>query len=175
MPERSVVLLLALIFGSYAAAPAKAEEATVQSQVLGYWATQDSILQVSRAGDSLSMRVVAMQNPTYTEGEPHGPPGAVRVDVNNPDEALRDRQIMGMELLSDYEFSKNRWRGKIYDPQSGNTYSSTMWVEDGELQMRGYIGVAFLGRTQTFAPVAGCTAQVRQLLVETSFSAFSCD
>ncbi len=144
-------------------------------EVIGYWATQDSILEVARRGESLSMRVVAMENPVYLEGEPHGPPGAVRVDVNNPDPELRDRQIMGLELLSGYEFARNRWRGKIYDPQSGNVYSSTMWVEDSVLNMRGYIGVSFLGRTQEFQPVAGCAAEVRALLAATEFTGVACD
>ena len=143
--------------------------------VVGFWATQDSILEVAPAGDTLSMRVVALQNPVYLEGEEHGPPGAVRVDVNNPDEALRSRPILGMELLDEYAFEKKRWGGKIYDPQSGKLYSSTMWVEDGELQMRGYIGVSFLGRTQTFAPVAGCTEAIVALLEATEFAAASCD
>jgi len=111
----------------------------------------------------------------YTEGEKHGPPGAVRVDVNNPDAALRDRTILGLELLGDYAFSKDRWGGKIYDPQSGKLYSSTMWVEDGSLQMRGYIGVSFLGRTQTFAPVAGCGPEIVALLQTTNFAEASCD
>lgn len=146
-----------------------------QGDVLGFWATEDSILEVAPAGSSLSMRVVAMENPVYTEGEPHGPPGAVRVDVNNPDEALRERPIMNLELLSDYEFTKGRWRGKIYDPQSGKVYSSTMWLEDGQLQMRGYIGVSFLGRTQTFAPIAGCEPTIVQLLAATGFAEASCD
>lgn len=143
--------------------------------VVGFWATEDSILEVARSGDSLSMRVVALENPTYLEGEPHGPPGAVRVDVNNPDEALRNRPIQGLELLDEYAFEKKRWGGKIYDPQSGKLYSSTMWVEDGELQMRGYIGVSFLGRTQTFTPVASCTPQIVSLLEVTEFAAASCD
>lgn len=168
---RTLMLLLTLSVFPIAAA----EEESQQTAVIGFWATQDSILEVARAGDTLSMRVVAMENPTYTEGEPHGPPGAVRVDVNNPEPSLRDRPIMGLELLSDYEFSKKRWRGKIYDPQSGNIYSSTMWVEDGELQMRGYIGVALLGRTQTFASVVGCAEDIRRLLAATSFDAVSCD
>ncbi len=143
--------------------------------VVGFWATQDSILEVAQAGESLSMRVVALENPTYLEGEPHGPPGAIRVDVNNPDESQRSRPILGMELLGEYAFEKKRWGGKIYDPQSGKLYSSTMWVEDGELQMRGYIGVSFLGRTQTFTPVASCTPQIVSLLEATEFTAASCD
>jgi len=143
--------------------------------VLGYWATSDSILQVARAGDGLSMRVVALENPNYLQDEPHGPPGAPRVDANNPDPALRERRILGLELLSDYEFARKRWRGRIYDPQSGNVYSSTMWVEEGDLHMRGYIGVALLGRTQTFAPVAGCSEAVRTLLEATRFDGASCD
>lgn len=169
--RRSALVAAAL----FSASIVMADEDSGQSAVIGYWATQDSILEVATTGDSLSMRVVAMENPVYTEGEEYGPPGAVRVDVNNPDPALRDRPIMNLELLSEYEFSKNRWRGKIYDPQSGNVYSSTMWVEDGELKMRGYIGVAFLGRTQTFAPVAGCAENIRQLLAATRFDTVSCD
>lgn len=143
--------------------------------VLGYWATRDSILQVARAGDGLSMRVVALENPVYLEDEPQGPPGAPRVDASNPDPALRQRPILGLELLSEYEFARKRWRGRIYDPQSGNVYSSTMWVEDGELHMRGYIGVALFGRTQAFAPVAGCSEGVRTLLEATGFDGASCD
>lgn len=165
---RTMILLAALFAGVGLAADER-------GTVLGFWATEDSILEVARAGNSLGMRVVAMENPVYTEGEPHGPPGAIRVDVNNPDEALRERPIMNLELLSDYEFAKGRWRGKIYDPQSGNVYSSTMWLEDGQLQMRGYIGVAFLGRTQTFAPVAGCGPAIVQLLATTGFAAAACD
>jgi uncharacterized protein (DUF2147 family) len=163
-------LLLALLLLPWGLARADDPDA-----VLGYWATKDSILQVARDGDSLSMRVVALENPFYLDDEPHGPPGAPRVDVNNPDPALRERPILGLELLSDYEFAKKRWRGRIYDPQSGNVYSSTMWVEDGELNMRGYIGVALLGRTQAFAPVAGCSEAVRGLLEATGFEGVSCD
>ena len=143
--------------------------------VIGFWATEDSILELASAGESLSMRVVAMENPVYLEDEEHGPPGAERVDVNNPDPALRGQRIMGLELLSDYEFGKERWRGKIYDPQSGNVYKSTMWVEDGVLNMRGYIGFSLLGRTQTFKPVAACGEDVRALLAAANFDGVACD
>jgi uncharacterized protein (DUF2147 family) len=165
-------LLLGLLAGVLWMGSALADE---PETVLGYWATEDSILEVARMGESLSMRVVALQNPVYTEDEEQGPPGAVRVDVNNPDTALRDQPILGLELLSEYAFDKDRWGGKIYDPQSGKLYSSTMWVDDGSLQMRGYIGVSFLGRTQAFAPVAGCSSQIVVLLQATSFTQASCD
>jgi uncharacterized protein (DUF2147 family) len=160
------VLLLA------AASPARADD---PQAVIGFWATEDSILEVSPAGDSLSMRVVAMENPVYLEGEAPGPAGAPRVDVNNPDPARRDQLIMGLELLSDYEFAKERWRGRIYDPQSGNVYKSTMWVEDGALNMRGFIGFSLLGRTQTFTPVAACGEDVRALMAAASFDGVACD
>lgn len=168
------ICLLLLVVGAalISVNPAAADESDT---VLGYWATQDSILQVARAGEALSMKVVALQNPTYIEGEEAGPVGAVRVDMNNPEVSLRQRPILGLELLSDYAFSKDRWGGKIYDPQSGKTYSSTMWVEDGSLQMRGYIGVSFLGRTQTFESVAGCSPQIVALLKVTEFTQTSCD
>jgi len=165
---RPVLIVLGLLAGVIA-------HADDPEAVVGYWATQDSILEVARSDDSLSMRVVALRNPRYLADEQPGPPGAVRVDAKNPDTALRDRPILGLELLKEYEFAKNRWRGRIYDPESGNLYSSTMWVEDGDLKMRGYIGVALLGRTQTFAPVAGCSDEIRELLQAAAFEGSSCD
>ena len=132
--------------------------------VLGRWASDGSIIEVTRQGDALSAVVIAMLEPNYLEDEAFGPVGAPRRDDLNPDATLQARPIHGLELLSNYTFTGKRWEGDIYDPESGNTYASRMHVEDGELKMRGYIGMPMFGRTATFLPVSGCAPHVVEML-----------
>ena len=91
--------------------------------------------------------------------------GAPRRDDKNPDEGQRDRPVLGLELLSDYTYEGKKWQGKIYDPESGNSYSSNMRVgRNGMLKMRGYIGVPMFGRTAEFRPVASCEEDIVLML-----------
>ena len=111
------------------------------------------------------MRVVVLLEPNYAVGEPGGPPGTAKRDHANPDEALRDRPIIGLELLSEYRYEGGKWQGRIYDPESGKVYDSTMRVgRDDKLRMRGYIGMPMFGRTETFQPLRACTASIRTML-----------
>jgi uncharacterized protein (DUF2147 family) len=91
--------------------------------------------------------------------EPHVPKddgsewaGGAKLDINNPDESLRDRPIVGLELMHSFRFDDGQWKdGRIYDPKSGKTYRAEMKLaEDGEtLALRGFIKIAFakIGRT----------------------------
>lgn len=73
-------------------------------------------------------------------------------DINNPDEKLRDRKLLGMQILKGftYDQSKKRWiNGTIYDPDNGKTYDCYMWFENNPdlLIIKGYVmGMKFLGR-----------------------------
>lgn len=155
--------ILGILTGVMLAAPIAV--ASDEDAVLGRWAADDSILDVRRDGDGLAMVIVALLNPEYSEGEGVGVPGQPRHDLNNPDALLRDRPILGMNLLSAYRFDDGRWQGKIYDPESGKTYSSRMQVNgDGDLEMRGYIGAPMFGRTQTFVPASRCGATIVAML-----------
>ena len=143
--------------------------------VLGYWASEGSIIYVSATDGLLSARVFALKDPTYTEGEEFGPVGAARRDDLNPEPDKRTQPVLGLELLSDYSHTGKRWEGKIYDPESGNTYSSRMSVDRaGNLKMRGYIGVALLGRTAVFEPLSRCTGNMQVILRNSSVSADGC-
>ena len=74
--------------------------------------------------------------------------GKPKVDKNNPDDDLKSRPLVGMELLSDFEFDDDEWEdGEIYDPESGKTYSCEMTLDGNTLNVRGYIGVSWVGRT----------------------------
>lgn len=80
------------------------------------------------------------------------------VDSKNPDESLRSRPILGlisMEKLK-YNSKKNKWvKGKIYDSESGKTYSCEVTISDdlNSLFLRGYAGISLLGRTTTWTKV----------------------
>jgi len=127
-------------------------------EVLGLWNTGASIIDIKRTdGDGLSATVLVLDQPVYAEGEPNGPVGAPRRDDMNPDPKLQSKPLVGMDLLSEYKFSGSKWEGKIYDPESGKTYSSNMRVgKNGVLKMRGYVGVPMFGRTAEFRSVALC-------------------
>jgi len=74
-----------------------------------------------------------------------------RKDTENPDAKLRTRDVIGLEFLKDFVFDgDDEWTdGTVYDPKSGKTYSCKMWLEDGNLVLKGYIGISLLGRSET--------------------------
>ena len=76
---------------------------------------------------------------------------AMRKDVKNPDETLKRREVLGIELLTGFLFTDNSYaNGKIYDPETGKTYECKMTLTENILKVRGYIGISLFGRTETF-------------------------
>ena len=155
--------LFVMLFGLLAASDlALADD---REAVFGRWAQDRSILEVRPVESGLEMVIVAMVEPNYREGEGIGVPGEPRIDINNPDEALRDRPILGLNLVSGYRVEDGTWQGKIYDPETGKAYSSRMKVgQEGNLEMRGYIGIPLFGRTASFAPASSCEEHIVGML-----------
>lgn len=75
-----------------------------------------------------------------------------KTDKNNEDEKMRNVPLRGYRLLKDFVYvGKNKWEeGTIYDPESGSLYSCTITKEKEVLNIRGYVGVKALGRTDTW-------------------------
>lgn len=73
-------------------------------------------------------------------------------DEKNPDSSLKTRTLKGSVILKDMSYVDSVWKnGTIYDPESGNTYKATIKIKpDGNLTLRGYIGVPALGRNSTW-------------------------
>jgi uncharacterized protein (DUF2147 family) len=64
----------------------------------------------------------------------------------------KDKKVIGLTIITDMVKDDNEWEdGEILDPENGKVYDCKIWVEDGKLQVRGY--VAFFFRTQTWLPV----------------------
>ena len=134
--------------------------------VLGLWQDDRSVLLVAQEGKSLSMRIHAVKDPNYKADEEPGPAGSPRRDFKNPEAAMQNRPLLGLDLLVGYAWTGERWEGEIYDPESGNTYKSRMQVdEDGRLSMRGYLGVPMFGRTALFSSAGNCNETVVAMIV----------
>ncbi len=87
------------------------------------------------------------------EGSANADEGRPDTDEKNPDPALRNRPLIGLQLFEGFDYAGNgRWTGgTIYDPNSGKTYRCIVtYVDHNTLKVRGYIGVSLLGRTETW-------------------------
>lgn len=70
----------------------------------------------------------------------------------------KDKPLIGLELLRGAKKTegKNVWEGgKIVDPEGGTIYSLKLTPADGgkKLDVHAYVGLAFIGRTQTWVRV----------------------
>jgi len=63
------------------------------------------------------------------------------------DDPRYNKRVVGMVILENMVQDDDEWKdGKILDPGKGKVYKCKMWLEDGNLKVRGYI--FFLYRTQ---------------------------
>ena len=63
----------------------------------------------------------------------------------------KNQKVIGMEIITDMEKEGDEYvNGEILDPENGKVYKCKLWVEDGNLKVRGYL--YFLYRTQTWLP-----------------------
>ena len=64
----------------------------------------------------------------------------------------KDQKILGMVIIDGLQPKGDVWQnGTILDPAKGKTYECKIWLEDGALKVRGYVGILF--RTQTWQRV----------------------
>jgi uncharacterized protein (DUF2147 family) len=75
-------------------------------------------------------------------------------DEKNPDEAMRDRELLGMPIIEGFEKGKDQWqRGEIYDPTEGKTYRSAIFrMDEDTLGVKGCVAIICL--TQEWERVA---------------------
>lgn len=104
-------------------------------------------VKIDKIGSKYYGKIVWLREPNDPQtGEP-------KVDKNNPDEAMQSTPLRGYRILKDFVYTdENEWtEGTIYDPENGNTYSCIIKMTDeNTLDIRGYIGVSALGRTDVW-------------------------
>jgi uncharacterized protein (DUF2147 family) len=133
-------LLIALLSGFSTRNPAE--------QVVGIWESEEKNLQIEMFEDEgyFAGRMVYYKCSTDEVMR-------TSVDSENPDRRLVNRKLLGLKLVSQLKYEgDNQWsNGKIYDPNSGNTYDARIELTDPNTAIvRGYWKFKWLGRSMVF-------------------------
>ena len=127
-----------------------------QATPVGLWKTIDdetkkekSLIRVSETGGVLTGTLEKFLDP------------ATKPDVvcDKCSDERKDKSILGMTLVRNVKKNANDaalWDGgDILDPNNGKVYKARLKPVDGgqKLEVRGYIGVPMIGRTQTWVRV----------------------
>jgi uncharacterized protein (DUF2147 family) len=140
IPTLSLALILALMQGSAPSAGAERPPPGVP----GLWLTQDrgGVISAETCGDRLCLRIAGVVLDHSSDTMPLDSHGVSQCGLQLVDGAV--------------EVEPNLWRGKILDPRNGKLYSVQLWLNpDGTLALRGFLGVALLGRTETWTRYPG--------------------
>jgi len=118
------------------------------ADIVGEWynAEKDAVITLFEVNETISGKITWMQFPNDDNGNP-------KTDPLNPDEKLKSRARMGMVIMNDFIYIEGEvWdNGELYDPKKGKTYSGMMTLKDANtLDLRGYIGFSFIGRSSTW-------------------------
>jgi uncharacterized protein (DUF2147 family) len=111
-----------------------------QDELSGIWLTEEgnSKVEIIKDGEKYSGTIVWLSRKTDKNGNPI-------TDKNNPEKELRDRPIMGLEMLQDIQFENDKGHGTIYAPKRGMTLECELVViNDLELQ----VNVTYRGFTK---------------------------
>jgi uncharacterized protein (DUF2147 family) len=118
-------------------------------QICGKWESSEKnlVVQVYREDNKFRAKIVWIVNTSHE-------PLDTWTDVNNPDESLRNRKILGMSVLSNfcYKPCTKSWEdGIIYDAQHGRNWNACAYIDKkGALKVKGYWHFKFIGQTLTF-------------------------
>lgn len=138
---KSILLSAALLLIPYLSVFAGADD------IIGIWFNEPKTgkIEVFRNGDKYYGRIVWLKEPLDEKGKE-------KVDKENPDPEKRNVKVMKLVMLRNFHYDaedNNYQDGEIYDPKVGKTYKCKMKLLDkNNLDVRGYIGIPALGRTE---------------------------
>ncbi|WP_167604783.1 DUF2147 domain-containing protein [Maribellus sediminis] len=136
-------LIILFFLGIYALS-SYAQEA---DKIVGVWWNEEKTtkIEVEKKDGKYIGTIVYMIPEKYENGAPPK-------DDENPDPALRERSIVGLQILNNFVYNpdKKEWNsGSIYDPKSGKTYDCYGWLEGDELlKLKGFVaGIRWMGKS----------------------------
>jgi uncharacterized protein (DUF2147 family) len=110
----------------------------------GFWLTQgsDGVIAISYCGTALCANIVGF----FLDREEDPTP----VDYRGVSQC-------GLPLITDARLIRpNLWKGHITDPRNGSVYGVELHLDpQGNLALRGFLGLPLLGRTQTWTRYPG--------------------
>lgn len=139
-----ILFCSALVFLSTEAVMAQTDTSRADA-ILGEWLTAEgkARVQIYKTGETYAGKITWLKEPEKN--------GKAVVDDKNPDEKLRDRPVLGMDIVYGFTYDEdNVWTdGKVYDPESGNEYKAKLTLLDNTtLKLRGYVLIPLLGRSE---------------------------
>lgn len=125
--------------------------AQTKDDILGKWMSEHGSgkIEIYKEGDGFAGKLIWLKELLDEEGKP-------KMDVHNPEEDLKSRPIMGLEILKNFNFKGDGEyaNGTVYDPKSGKTYSCKMTLKSkDELEIRGFMGISLIGKSETWTRV----------------------
>lgn len=144
--NRVVLLLCALL-----PAPALPASAVDLSSPVGLWKTIDD--KSGKPGGLIRIELVDGFYRGRIEKifpEPGEDPNPRCIDCPEPQ---RNRPVIGLTFMWDIRKQGEAYQGgEILDPRTGRVYRARFTLEDGgkKLNVRGFIGISLLGRTQVW-------------------------
>jgi uncharacterized protein (DUF2147 family) len=130
-----LMLAAAALFASLAV-PASAQD------VSGNWLTAsgETRVRIAPCGANVCGTIVWTKN-------------AGAKDENNPNAALKSRNLVGVNMISMKPDGNRKWSGTLYNPQDGKTYSGSLTQNDANsLSLSGCVAGIFC-RSQTWTRV----------------------
>jgi len=113
-------------------------------RIIGVWLTSDKAakIEIYQKDSRFYGKMIWFTPDVDEKGKP-------LTDSENPDPAKRNRKLEGLEISSGLTYTDGKWKGTIYDPESGKTYNSQIkLVNENTLEVLGYIGTPLLGIKQ---------------------------
>ncbi len=147
--KRSIFILFSCLLAISTISTTSRFQQEDSADIIGVWKTGEgnAIVRIYKNGEKYQGKIVWLKEPNDPET------GKPKLDKNHPDESIRTRPILGLINIWGFTYKeKNVWEdGNIYDPKNGNTYScSIKMINSKILEVRGFIGVSLLGRTDTW-------------------------
>lgn len=140
------VLVLALAFA--------AAQVFAQTSPVGLWKTVDdksgkekSLVRIAETNGVLSGKIEKLLDPSVKQDEV----------CDKCKDSRKDKPVLGLLIIEGVKKSSDTlWEGgQILDPNNGEVYKVRLTPAEGgkKLDVRGYIGMPMLGRTQTWIRV----------------------
>lgn len=120
--------------------------------LLGVWQNGEGTghIKIEKIGTKYYGKIMWLKEPIDPET------GKAKLDKKNPDASKQSTPLLGCRILRDFKFSGNKlWDGgMIYDPKKGSDYKCKITMTNNNtLDVRGFIGVSLIGRTDTWRRV----------------------
>lgn len=118
-----------------------------KSPVAGIWLTEkgDARIRITTCGTGICGKVIALREPIDPDT---GKPAA---DNKNPNPALAQRPIIGLNLFNDMRATgPASWAGRIYNADDGQFYASKVMLQGpAQLRVEGCVGALCGGENWT--------------------------